>query len=102
MISVIASILVKEQSVSSFLEIFQNNVANVLAEDGCIEYMPMIDADVEIGDHRKKSNKVTVLEKWESVAHLERHLKAPHMQTYREAVKDMIESVSLSILEPAK
>lgn len=102
MISVIASIIVKEDTFSSFLSIFQDTVANVLAEDGCIEYIPMVDADVAIGDHERVMNKVTVLEKWESAAHLEVHLQAPHMLTYREAVKNMVESVSLSILEPAE
>ncbi len=102
MISVVASILVKEKNLSAFLEIFQENVPHVVAEDGCIEYMPMVDADIEFGNHQRIPNKVTVLEKWESPAHLERHLQSSHMQAYRENVKDMVESVTLSILEPVR
>lgn len=101
MIHVVASIIVQEGSVAQFLEIFRNNVPAVLAEEGCIEYIPTIDCDVSIAGHVKQANKVTVLEKWESVAHLEKHLQAPHMLAYREAVKDMVESGAVSILEPA-
>ncbi|MCA9268197.1 MAG: antibiotic biosynthesis monooxygenase, partial [Planctomycetales bacterium] len=44
---------------------------------------------------------VTVVEKWESLDHLEAHLIAPHMLAYRARVKEMIAGVSIQVLEPA-
>jgi quinol monooxygenase YgiN len=40
-------------------------------------------------------------EKWESLEALHAHLRAPHMLTYREQVKDMVEDLSLNVLEEA-
>ena len=42
-----------------------------------------------------------ILEKWESLDHLNAHLAADHMDEYREKVKDLVVGVSLQILEPA-
>jgi quinol monooxygenase YgiN len=44
---------------------------------------------------------VTVVESWESLDHLRRHLSAPHMQDYRPRVKDLVVKAALAILEPA-
>jgi quinol monooxygenase YgiN len=40
------------------------------------------------------------VEAWESLDDLHRHLKAPHMATYREEVKDLVKQVSLQVLQP--
>ena len=42
-----------------------------------------------------------VIEKWESVEALKKHLEAPHMVRYRRTVKDMVTGVSIRVLEPA-
>jgi quinol monooxygenase YgiN len=44
---------------------------------------------------------VTVIEKWQSVEALQKHLEAPHMVRYRRTVKDLVLSVSIRVLEPA-
>ena len=44
---------------------------------------------------------VTVIEKWESVAALEAHLAAPHMDDFRKNTADMLRGVSLNVLTPA-
>jgi len=46
-------------------------------------------------------NVVTIIEKWESLKDLQAHLSAPHMLAYQEKVKDLVENVSLKILEEA-
>lgn len=102
MIVVIATIQIADGRREDFLAEFKSNVPNVLAEDGCIEYAPTIDLPTSIaaqGDPR--ANVVTVVEKWESLAALEAHLVAPHMQSYRARVKEMVQGASLQILEPA-
>ncbi len=45
MITVIASIKVVPDKVVEFVKIFNENVPNVLAEDGCIEYYPTVDIE---------------------------------------------------------
>jgi len=99
MINVIASIEVKEGHLDEFTKIFVANVPNVLAEEGCIEYIPTIDVPTNIGVQKTNKNIVTIIEKWESLDHLYAHLKAPHMNTYREKVKDMVVGVSIKVLK---
>lgn len=102
MIYVIATIEVAADHRDEFLAAFHANVPNVLAEDGCIEYVPTVDVATDIGAQGPvRPTTVTIMEKWASVEALHAHLAAPHMATYREQVKDWVLGVSLQILEPA-
>ena len=101
MIHVIASITVKQGCVDEFLALFNANVPNVLAEKGCIEYGPTVDVDTTIEQQEKNSSIVTIVEKWESVEHLLDHMTAPHMLAYRERVADIVENLSLKVLQQA-
>jgi len=101
MINVIASIHVKEGNVSKFLEIFKDNVPNVLKEEGCMDYVPTIDAPTGLPPQKLNENVVTILEKWDSVEALQVHLKAPHMIAYGEKVKNLVKKTSLKILKEA-
>ncbi len=101
MISVIASIRVKEGRRSQFLEIFKSNISNVREERGCMDYFPAVDMDVDLPPQILDENVVTIIEKWESPEALRDHLVAPHMLAYREKVKDMVEDVSLKVLQEA-
>ena len=84
-----------------FIGIFKANVPNVLQEKGCIEYVPTIDVPTDLPPQEKHRNAVTIVEKWETLDDLMAHMKAPHMLTYGEKVKDMVEKKSLKILTPA-
>ncbi len=99
MIHVLASISLKSGKRQDFLEIFNANVANVLAEEGCIEYRPTVDVETGLEPQVIDENMVTVIEKWESVDHLKAHLAAPHMLEYRGKVADLVSGVSLKVLE---
>ncbi len=101
MINVIASIKVKSDKIKEFLTIFKANVPAVKKEKGCIEYFPSMDFDSGLSAQKKDSNIVTIIEKWESIEDLKDHLKSSHMDSYREKVKDIVESVELKILEEA-
>ena len=102
MIYVIATIEVAEGKRDEFVGHFKDNLPHVLAEDGCLDYGPAVDLETGISVQiPMRDNVVTVVEKWESMAHLEAHLGAPHMATYREKVKDIVGGVTLQILEPA-
>lgn len=102
MIHVIAEIQITDGKLADFLTEFHALVPAVRAEAGCIEYGPTI--DVEAGLPRQVAHRpsvVTVVEKWESLEHLNAHLVAPHMRVYREKVKDLVLGAELRILEPA-
>ena len=99
MIHVIASIQVKEGQREAFVEIFKANVPLVAKEKGCMEYLPAIDVPTGLAPQELNDNVVTVIEKWQSLEELFAHLEAPHMLAYRENVKDMVENVSLKVLE---
>jgi quinol monooxygenase YgiN len=101
MIHVIATIELNAGKRELFLEAFQANVPLVLAEDGCIEYGPTVDAATDISAQLpQRENVVTVVEKWRDLPALKAHLVAPHMLTYRTRVKDFVQRVSLQILQP--
>ncbi|MCP4642053.1 MAG: antibiotic biosynthesis monooxygenase [bacterium] len=102
MIYVVATIEVKPGNRAEFLDIFNRNVPNVLAEDGCISYAPTVDVDSGIPvQGGTREDVVAVVEQWESLDHLHAHLKAPHMASYKEEVKDLVAGVQLQVLAPA-
>ena len=97
MICVIATIETKAGSRDNLLAVFEKLVPHVLAEKGCIEYTPMIDVPCDLASIR--ANVVTMVEKWESLAALEAHLKAPHMAEFRRQSEPLRLNVSLQILQ---
>jgi quinol monooxygenase YgiN len=99
MIIVIASIHIKEARRSEFIDIFKANIPRVLEEKGCKQYLPSIDVPTGLPTQELNSNAVTIIENWESLEDLLAHLSAPHMLTYREKVKDLVEKASLKILK---
>lgn len=102
MIYVIATIEIAAGRRDEFVAAFQANVPNVLAEDGCLEYVPTLDLPTKIGAQAPlRESVVTIVEKWTSLEALEAHLVAPHMLAYRERVKHLVKSASLQILTPA-
>ena len=101
MIHVIVTIELKAGTREAWLAEFRNNLPNVRAEKGCIEYGVAVDLPTDIkAQIPLRDNVVTVVEKWESLEALKAHLAAPHMATYRERVKDLVVGVTLQILEP--
>ena len=101
MIHVIATIELAEGSRERFLTEFHRIIDIVRDEDGCIEYGPAIDVATSVSSSPARDNVVTVVEKWTNVASLEVHLTAPHMDTYRAKVKDIVRSVNIQVLAPA-
>ena len=82
-----------------FDEIFKSNIPTVLKEEGCIEYVPTVDVPTGLPPQDLDQNVVTIIEKWRRLEDLLAHLSAPHMLAYREQVKDLVDSVSLKVLE---
>ena len=98
MIHVIASITIKEGRKSEYLDIFKANIPLVLAEEGCVDYLPTVDLPTDLAPQEMNTNVVTIIEKWRSLEDLMDHFSTPHMLTYREKVKDIVEKISIKVL----
>ncbi len=101
MIDVVATVTVHEDALEEYLEKFKANVANVLAEDGCIHYYPTVDFDTGWKRQAKDPQTVTVIECWESMDALQAHAQAPHMAALREATQGMVTAIQLKVLQQA-
>jgi len=100
MINVIASIKIKEEYLDAFIKIFKANVPNVLEEKGCLKYEPCRDMPTGLPIQEADPSTVTIVECWVSPDDLMTHLSAPHMVDYKEKTKDMVESITVKVLEP--
>lgn len=101
MICVLATIEVAAGCRDELLGLFRDLVPKVRAEDGCIDYTPMIDvaSGLEAQD-LPNENSVVIVEKWESLDALKVHLKTMHMAEYFEKAEQLRLSMSLRILRP--
>ena len=100
MITVIVSITVRQQRKDEFIAIFNANVPAVRAEAGCIEYYPAIDIDTGLDRQSLDHNLITIVEKWSDIESWKNHLTTPHLRAYPQQVKDMVEGVTLKVLQP--
>ena len=102
MIHVIATIELKPNCREAYLAVLQKNVPNVKAEAGCLAYEPAVDIDSNLPvQGALRESVVTIVEAWESLEHLVAHLKTPHMASYRDAVADYVENLSVQVMAPA-
>jgi quinol monooxygenase YgiN len=101
MIMVIASIRIKPGTRADYLPILKALVPDVGKEEGCIEYLPAVDLDTKMPVQALDKDVVTILEKWESLEALQNHLGSAHMLEYRERVKNLVENVSVRVLQEA-
>ncbi len=102
MIHVIAIITTKPGKRAEVLSAFNNNVPAVLAEEGCIEYGPTIDAtDAPDIQTALGPDTFMVIEKWTSAQTLDAHAKSPHMLAYGQKVKELIADRVIHVLANA-
>mgnify|MGYP001396358172 FL=1 len=101
MIHVIATVDLHPGKRDAFLAEFRKLIPDVKAEAGCIEYGPTFDAETDIPNQSRNADRVVIIEKWETLAHLKAHAVAPHMQAYRPKVKDFVKAMELRVLSPA-
>ena len=103
MIHVVAIITVKPGQLDSILTAFRANIPAVRAEDGCIEYNPVTDAE-GVGSFQAKigGDAFMVIEKWRDLAALKAHAASPHMAAYGAKVKDFIATRTVHVLSSAE
>ena len=101
MIYVIANIELAVGKRALYLQELNKNVPLVRSENGCLQYGAAADVTTGIPVQAPiDENTVTIMEQWADVDALKAHLTAPHMLTYREAVKDCVKRVTIRVLEP--
>ncbi|MDA8050606.1 MAG: putative quinol monooxygenase [Rhodospirillales bacterium] len=102
MIHVIAIVTAKPGQREAILSEFRANKPSVLAEKGCIEYGPAVDAE-GAGAIQTPFGPDTfaVLEKWESLEALKAHGVSPHMAAYAARTREMIAMREIRVLVPA-
>ncbi|MDH4149038.1 MAG: antibiotic biosynthesis monooxygenase [Betaproteobacteria bacterium] len=102
MVHVIAVITAKPGKRDEILRHFHANIPAVLAEQGCIEYGPAIDADPAPPVQTKYGpDTFVVIEKWESMDALQAHAVAPHMKAYAATTRELIAERVIHVLSPA-
>jgi len=103
MIHVIATVELHEGKRDAFLAEFRKLVPLVRTEDGCLEYGPAVDIVTGVAAQGAvRDHVVTVVEKWENLESLKKHLQAPHMIAYRPKVKDFVRATKLQVLAPVE
>jgi quinol monooxygenase YgiN len=101
MIHVIATIRTAPGRRDDFLAAFRALVPEVKAEGGCIEYGPTIDVASGLAPQPPLRNDVvTVVEKWQDLDALKRHLAAPHVSQFLERSKDLLAGLEIHVLAP--
>ena len=101
-VHVLAIITAKPGRRAELLQVFQANVPNVHAEEGCIEYVATVDAE-GAGSIQTRFGEDTfvVVEQWASVDALKAHAAASHMAAYAARTTDLIASRVIHVLSPA-
>jgi quinol monooxygenase YgiN len=99
MIHVVAVLTAKPGHRPEVLEAFKANVPAVRAEAGCLEYSAVV--DIAGADPAFGPDSFVVVEKWESLAHLQAHAASPHMKAYGEQVRDLMAGRAVHVLQDA-
>ena len=99
MVHVLAFITCQPGRRGEVLAAFRANMPAVHAEDGCIEYQPVVDAEGFpglLGD-----DTFVVVEKWRDAAALKAHAAAPHMAAYAARTRPLVAERRIHVLSGA-
>jgi quinol monooxygenase YgiN len=102
MIHVLAFITAKPGRRDEVLAAFRANMPAVHAEDGCIEYQPVVDAP-GVGGFQAPigPDAFVVIEKWRDLSALKAHGASPHMVAYAAGTKEMVAARTIHVLTSA-
>lgn len=92
MIYVIATLDVKPGMVEAVRQASRPLIEATLAETGCISYDLCADVDNE--------NRLVFIERWDGREDLEAHFTTPHMASFGNTVKGLLENERVEIIEP--
>ena len=97
MIHVIAVVTAKPGRRGEVLDLVRVNTPLVRAEQGCLEYNPLV--DVESTQAKFGADTFVVVEKWTDDRALAAHRTAPHMLSYVTRTKDLLADRSIHVLQ---
>jgi len=89
-VPVVAIFVAKPGMEQQLEQLFRDVVAITLREEGCIRY--------QINRDTKEPRRFVFTEEWESQAHLDRHLAAPHLQALGRQLPAYTESGDVLVL----
>ncbi|MEO8411287.1 MAG: antibiotic biosynthesis monooxygenase [Propionivibrio sp.] len=91
MIHVIATVVIKPGLLDQALAIYRQFVPQVLAaESGCLEYAPTVDFETGLANQHIDHQRITVRERWATLADFKAHLALPHTCEFRSLIKEML------------
>ncbi|BBK36956.1 hypothetical protein STAQ_20340 [Allostella sp. ATCC 35155] len=99
MIHVLAVITAKSGMRDTILEHFRANMPAVHAEKGCVEYVPVVDAEGFPALYGPDT--FVVVEKWETAEDLKAHAASAHMAAYAAKTREMVAERKIHVLSPA-
>jgi quinol monooxygenase YgiN len=79
-VSVVATLYAVEGKRDELLALVVQNVPNVLAEDGCLQYAP----------HTVGKDRILMIESWASLDALGVHGETPGMAAFQASIKDLV------------
>jgi quinol monooxygenase YgiN len=102
MIHVVAVITAKPGQRETILKEARDNLAAVRAENGCIEYGPVVDTGDGAFQTLLGPDTFMVIEKWADMDALKAHAVSPHMVAYAAKIKDLIAKRAIHVLASAE
>ena len=102
MIHVVAVITAKPGQRETILKEARANLAAVRAENGCIEYGPVVDVGDSAFQTQLGPDAFMVIEKWSDMDALKAHAVSPHMKAYGAKIKDLVADRAIHVLTAAE
>jgi quinol monooxygenase YgiN len=101
MVHILVTMMIKEGRMKEFIAVCEELRPMVLMEKGCLAYEYTREIASPLGIQEPiEANRITLIERWDSLEALKAHMEAPHMKEVAPKVKELRSSVVARVLEP--